>query len=297
MSIATHYKLWSCVLCLVISGTTPACRRATGQEAFFSLHQSEMERRFRQLSLNEQYEILMASRSQVRSIPRFAFVEMIIQREDNVLPFLQERLQSAAEEGEIDDLLNIFLNLAHRGALQGRKDLWELLKKKITLVKTLKIRRNCLYSLHQIEQEMKYKSFFFSPNSGARTPEQQREEFQSLPLEAQLELCLFTMSTEPPHKEFAEYLTDRGPAILPLLIAVLKADYYERTTAKIFYLIELLSQKGALCGRNDAIDVLNDRIDTLADDKEARGSYVRILDAVSRCRAGGAALSSRVGRP
>jgi hypothetical protein len=211
-------------------------------------------------------------------------MELMVERDGSALAFFQERLQRAVREDEIEDLLTVFLHLAHRGALEGRKEVWDLLKTKVILVKTLKIRRSCLYSLHQIEQQMKYKSFFFRSNSGRTTDEQRLEEFRSLPLEAQLELCFFTMSTEPPHREYADYLAKQGSGIIPILIAVLKTDYYERVTAKIFYLIELLSQKGALCGRHDVLDVLKDRADIVPGDKEVQGSYKRILDAVSHCQ-------------
>lgn len=282
MSIANRCKFWRWVLCVVIFATVARCHKETGQEAFFSLHRSEMERRFQQLSLKEQYEILMVSRSRP-TFPRFVLVELIVEREDS-LPFFQARLRSAAEEGEIEDLLNIFLNLAERGALQGKKDVWELLKMRTALVRTLRTRRACLYSLHEIEQHMKYKTFFFRPSSGPTKPEQQRDEFRSLPLEAQLEVCLLALSTEPPRTEFADYIAERGSVILPMLVAVLKTDYYERATPKIFYLIELLSQKGALCGRNDVMDVLKDRADIVPDHKVVQGSYHRILEAVSRCQ-------------
>jgi hypothetical protein len=259
------------------------------------MERSAMEKRFRELSLKEQYQLLMASRS-LPSFPRFVLVDLIVEREGSALPFFQEKLRSAVEEGEIEDLLSIFLNLAHRGALEGRKDLWELLKTRTALAKTLRSRRTCLYSLHQIEQEMKYKSFFFRPNSGPTTPDQQREEFRSMPLEAQLELCLFALSTEPPRTEFAGYLAERGSAIIPMLIAVLKTDYYERTTAKILFVIELLSQKGDLCGRSEVIDVLKDRADILPEDKQVQGSYQRILEAVSRCQTSGAMSAGRASR-
>lgn len=79
----------------------------------------------------------------------------------------------------------------------------------------------------------------------------QHAEFRAYAPERQLDVYLCMMDREPPASEFADDIAERGPEVLPFVMARLKSAGSEAEQADIIYVLEVMSDRGDLAGRAD----------------------------------------------
>jgi hypothetical protein len=92
--------------------------------------------------------------------------------------------------------------------------------------------------------------------------EQQRSEFQRQPVEKQLDLYLCKMSEHPSDISYADPIADRGPEVIPLVLARMRrADDTDK--AKLLYIMEALSDRGHLRQRVDVYAELSKMVDEM----------------------------------
>lgn len=93
--------------------------------------------------------------------------------------------------------------------------------------------------------------------------EQARAKFRTYPVEKQLDLYLCGMKVHPPRIGFAQDVAAGGEAVVPYLLERLKSDDDEYDQNNIIMVLEELSAKGHLRGRNDIVEQINQVVDAM----------------------------------
>jgi len=93
--------------------------------------------------------------------------------------------------------------------------------------------------------------------------EQRSVEFQTYPLEKQLEIYLCAMKTEPPNSSLAYSIADRGEQAVPVVVAKLKSLKNEGDQEDVIYVLEVMSDRGYLRGKKEVISQIRDVVDAM----------------------------------
>lgn len=163
MSLGILRNLWEFLLLLLLIAATSDCQRERNKDDYSTQNREELKQRFKKLTLEEQYQLFIKSRTR-KGFPSYILMENMSDNDVEDYPFFQKKLREAVGEDEIEGLTSIFIILSGHGILQGKTDIWDLLKTKVSSVKTLETRSKLFYWLYEIEMDIKYKSFFFGQN-------------------------------------------------------------------------------------------------------------------------------------
>jgi hypothetical protein len=92
---------------------------------------------------------------------------------------------------------------------------------------------------------------------------QLRAQFETFPLEKQIDVYLCAMKVEPPDVGLANKIADRGEGALPVLMQRLKSSGQESKQEDIIYVLEVMSDHGSLRGRKDLVADIGRVIDEM----------------------------------
>lgn len=95
-------------------------------------------------------------------------------------------------------------------------------------------------------------------------PREQRElHFEKYSVDKQIDLYLCGMKVEPPQFGFAGTIADRGETAVPTVLKRLKSADREIDQEDLIYILEVMSDRGLLNGRQDIIPAVNEVINNM----------------------------------
>ena len=95
------------------------------------------------------------------------------------------------------------------------------------------------------------------------SPQQRETEFQTFPIETQIDLYICGMKREPPDMWLAFKIAEGGEKTIPYLIEKLKTTKKDYELDNIIMVFEIMSEGGRLRGRQDVVEQIKQAISAM----------------------------------
>lgn len=139
-------------LALALLGGLTACYRPSAQcRAFYDLSPQDRTAKMRSSPVDEQIDLYYCG---MMKEPPSDFSVILVERGEEVLPTLLDRLERAEEESFKDDLIHVLEVMAKGGTLRKRRDVVERVKAVVSKMKYREFREDAQRRLATIEDNV-----------------------------------------------------------------------------------------------------------------------------------------------